>query len=129
MEKPKIRINNDTLDKLKTLKEEKNLKTFASVIEYLLEQEQNISNKNSNDNLDVNDKLNKILAGTNYNSKILSLLEEFSNTVAVGLAFDENKSTMSDPSDWHQQAKKEVENKIQTNRTQSLSHSKEDYNE
>ncbi|MBM6371504.1 hypothetical protein [Staphylococcus haemolyticus] len=129
MEKPKIRINNDTLDKLKTLKEEKNLKTFASVIEYLLEQEQNISNKNSNDNLDVNDKLNKILAGTNYNSKILSLLEEFSNTVAVGLAFDENKSTMSDPSNWHQQAKKEVENKIQTNRTQSLSHSKEDYNE
>ena len=129
MEKPKIRINNDTLDKLKTLKEEKNLKTFASVIEYLLEQEQNISNKNSNDNLDVNDKLNKILAGTNYNSKILSLLEEFSNTVAVGLAFDENKSTMSDPSDWHKQAKKEVENKIQTNRTQSLSHSKEDYNE
>lgn len=129
MEKPKIRINNDTLDKLKTLKEEKNLKTFASVIEYLLEQEQNISNKNSNDNLDVNDKLNKILAGTNYNSKILSLLEEFSNTVAVGLAFDENKSTMSDPSDWHQQAKKEVENKIQTSRTQSLSHSKEDYNE
>ena len=129
MEKPKIRINNDTLDKLKTLKEEKNLKTFASVIEYLLEKEQNISNKNSNDNLDVNDKLNKILAGTNYNSKILSLLEEFSNTVAVGLAFDENKSTMSDPSDWHQQAKKEVENKIQTNRTQSLSHSKEDYNE
>ncbi|HDG8787387.1 TPA: hypothetical protein PBT85_002534 [Staphylococcus aureus] len=129
MEKPKIRINNDTLDKLKTLKEEKNLKTFASVIEYLLEQEQNISNKNSNDNLDVNDKLNKILAGTNYNSKILSLLEEFSNTVAVGLAFDENKSTMSDPSNWHKQAKKEVENKIQTNRTQSLSNSKEDYNE
>ncbi|MDU2992186.1 MAG: hypothetical protein E7B64_06880, partial [Streptococcus mitis] len=97
MEKPKIRINNDTLDKLKTLKEEKNLKTFASVIEYLLEQEKTISNKNSNDNLNVNDKLNKILAGTNYNSKILSLLEEFSNTVAVGLAFDENKSTMSYP--------------------------------
>ncbi|WP_180526105.1 hypothetical protein [Staphylococcus haemolyticus] len=129
MEKPKIRINNDTLDKLKTLKEEKNLKTFASVIEYLLEQEKTISNKNSNDNLNVNDKLNKILAGTNYNSKILSLLEEFSNTVAVGLAFDENKSTMSDPSNWHKQAKKEVENKIQTSRTQSLSHSKEDYNE
>ncbi|MGX0299948.1 hypothetical protein ACUXHU_002282 [Staphylococcus hominis] len=129
MEKPKIRINNDTLDKLKTLKKEKNLKTFASVIDYLLEQEQNISKKNSSNSLNIDDKLNKILAGTNYNSKILSLLEEFSNTVTDGLVFNENKSTMSDPSDWYQQAIKEVENKIQTNRTQSLSHSKEDYNE
>ncbi len=129
MEKPKIRINNDTFDKLKTLKKEKNLKTFASVIDYLLELEENISKKNRNDNLNVDDKLNKILAGTNYNSKMLSLLEEFSNTVTDGLVFNENKSTKNDPSDWYKQAKEEVENKIQTNRTKSLSHSKEDYNE
>lgn len=126
MEKPKIRINNDTLDKLKTLKKERNLKTFASVIEYLLELEENISKKNRNDNLNVDDKLNKILAGTNYNSKMLSLLEEFSNTASQFLMFDENKGTNNEPSDWYKQAKVEVENKIQTKRTKNLSETKED---
>lgn len=129
MDNPKIRINFDTLEKLEAIKQKKNLKSYASVIDYLLEKPQeNYALDNDKDNL-IEEKLNKILAGTNYNSKLLSLLEEFSNTVAVGLVFDENKSTMSDPSDWYQQAKKEVENKIQTSRTQALSHSKEDYNE
>lgn len=129
MEKPKIRINYDTFDKLKTLKEKNNLETFASVIDYLLEQNQDTSIKNNNSNIDTNDKINKILAGVNYNSKLLSLLEEFSNTVTDGLVFNENKNTTSDPSDWYKQAKEEVENKIQMKRTQSLSHSKGDNHE
>ncbi|HGL6807994.1 hypothetical protein I4131_12275 [Staphylococcus aureus] len=129
MEKPKIRINYDTFDKLKTLKEKNNLETFASVIDYLLEQNQDTSIKDNNSNIDTNDKINKILAGVNYNSKLLSLLEEFSNTVTDGLVFNENKNTTSDPSDWYKQAKEEVENKIQMKRTQSLSHSKGDNHE
>ena len=129
MEKPKISTNFDTFHKLKTLKEKNNLETFASVIDYLLEQNQDTSIKNNNSNIDTNDKINKILAGVNYNSKLLSLLEEFSNTVTDGLVFNENKNTTSDPSDWYKQAKEEVENKIQMKRTQSLSHSKGDNHE
>lgn len=129
MEKPKIRINYDTFDKLKTLKEKNNLETFASVIDYLLEQNQNTNIKDNNSNIDIDDKINKILAGVNYNSKLLSLLEEFSNTVTDGLVFNENKNTTNDPSDWYKQAKVEVENKIQKKRTQSLSYSKEDNHE
>lgn len=126
MEKPKIRINYNTLDKLETIKKEHNLQTFANVIDFLIEKTEENNYKKSD--LDINKKLDKILAGTNYNSKLLSLLEEFSNTVTDGLVINENKNTTSDPSDWYQQAKVEVENKIQTKRTQALSQSKEDYN-
>lgn len=126
MEKPKIRINYNTLDKLETIKKEQNLQTFANVIDFLIEKTEENNYKKSD--LDINKKLDKILAGTNYNSKLLSLLEEFSNTVTEGLVFNENKNTTSDPSDWYKQAKVEVENKIQTKRTQALSQSKEDYN-
>lgn len=126
MEKPKIRINYNTLDKLETIKKEQNLQTYANVIDFLIEETEEDNYKKSD--LDINKKLDKILAGTNYNSKLLSLLEEFSNTVTEGLVFNENKNTTSDPSDWYKQAKVEVENKIQTKRTQALSQSKEDYN-
>lgn len=129
MEEIRIRINPDTLNKLKTMKEEKKFKSYTSLIDYLIEKEFDTSTENSNGIINTDERLNKILAGVNYNSKLLSLLEEFSNTVTDGLVFNENKNTTSDPSDWYKQAKVEVENKIQMKRTQSLSHSKGDNHE
>lgn len=132
MNNHKIRVNFDTLNKLQDIKERENFKSYASVIDYLLEKAESPNEKegliNSNENL-TEEKLNKILAATNYNSKILSLLEEFSNTVADGLVLDENKNSTSNPTTWYKQAKVEVENKIQTKRTKNLSNFKGDYNE
>lgn len=129
MDKPKIRVNIEALDKLEAIKKENNLKSYASVIDYLLETSHDFKTTNNNfSESQIEEKISKILAGVNYNSKLLSLLEEFSNTVTDGLLFNENKNTTSDPSDWYKQAKVEVENKIQTKRTQALSQSKEDYN-
>lgn len=129
MNNHKIRVNFDTLNKLQDIKERENFKSYASVIDYLLEKAESPNEKegliNSNENL-TEEKLNKILAATNYNSKILSLLEEFSNTVADGLVLDENKNSTSNPTTWYKQAKVEVENKIQTKRTKNLSNFKED---
>lgn len=129
MNNHKIRVDTDTLNKLQDIKEREKFKSYASVIDYLLEKAESPNEKegliNSNENL-TEEKLNKILAATNYNSKILSLLEEFSNTVADGLVLDENKNSTSNPTTWYKQAKVEVENKIQTMRTQKLSNVKED---
>lgn len=129
IQKPKIRINFDTFNKLKTIKENKKLKSYPEVIDYLLEKAESPNEDegliNSKENL-TEEKLNKILAAANYNSKILSLLEEFSNTVADGLVLDENKNSTSNPTTWYKQAKVEVENKIQTKRTKNLSNFKED---
>ncbi|MGC7563345.1 hypothetical protein ACP2XA_10165 [Staphylococcus epidermidis] len=119
---PKIRVSSNTYEQLEILKKELNLKAFDNVLSYLLEHYHNSNNTDKS----VEQTLKKILDGVNYNSKQLSLLEEFSNTASQFLMFDENKGTNNEPSDWYKQAKVEVENKIQTKRTKNLSEIKED---
>lgn len=119
---PKIRVSSNTYDQLEILKKDLNLKAFDNVLSYLLEHYYNTHNTDKS----VEQTLKKILDGVNYNSKQLSLLEEFSNTASQFLMFEENKGTNNEPSDWYKQAKVEVENKIQTKRTKNLSEIKED---
>ncbi|WP_407809858.1 hypothetical protein [Staphylococcus aureus] len=119
---PKIRVSSNTYEQLEILKKDLNLKAFDNVLSHLLEHYHNSNNTDKS----VEQTLKKILDGVNYNSKQLSLLEEFSNTASQFLMFDENKGTNNEPSDWYKQAKVEVENKIQTKRTKNLSETKED---
>ncbi|MDT3056744.1 hypothetical protein QLG35_11060 [Staphylococcus aureus] len=119
---PKIRVSSNTYEQLEILKKDLNLKAFDNVLSHLLEHYHNSNNTDKS----VEQTLKKILDGVNYNSKQLSLLEEFSNTASQFLMFDENKGTNNEPSDWYKQAKVEVENKIQTKRTKKLSETKED---
>lgn len=121
MKTNKIRIDEETLANLKDLKINMNKDSYSNVIDLLIDYY--ISNENIETNREktLEEKIDKILKTANDNNKIISLIEEFTNSASKDLVITNNTSSQMQPTEWYREAKEEVENKIQLRRTKHLS--------
>lgn len=121
MDSYRIRVDEKTLTQLKELKSINNKDSYSNVIDSLIDYYMTNENIETNNEKTIEEKIDKILKTSNDNNKMLSILEEFSNSASKDLVITNNTSSQTQPTDWYKEASEEVENKIQIRRTRHLS--------
>lgn len=118
----RYRIDTKYIDLISTIENERKTANKSAALEYILQEYIELKNKqDTTNNEKIIEDTSKLLKAVNQSSKDIKTIIEFANTVAYREMFEENISSNSEQTNWLKEAKEEVSNQIQYQRTKSLS--------
>lgn len=118
----RFRIDPKYIDLIIKKENEENLNSKGAALEHILEEYLQLKTRiDSVNNEKIVEDISKLLKAVNQSSKDIKTIIEFANTLAYREMFEENISSNSEQTNWLKEAKEEVSNQIQYQRTKSLS--------